>query len=182
MAKQAYSTNLGLSVTPEVSEKENSEVYSELLRIRNALKVLQSALDVYTGALGEVDESVWDQVSPAGYFRLQNISRIYLQATEDIAQYQLVNIYDVSGIAKARKASASAGYVARAYANTAVTSGNYVELILWGLLPSSGLTPGNDYWLSATAGFMSATAHAGTVQKVGWAVSANYLFFRPAFT
>ena len=45
----SYNTNLGLSALPEIDQKKNPEIYAELLRIRNALKVLQGAVDILSG-------------------------------------------------------------------------------------------------------------------------------------
>ena len=45
----SFSTNLGLSSLPEMDQKKDPEIYAELLRIRNALKVLQSTIDVLAG-------------------------------------------------------------------------------------------------------------------------------------
>ena len=45
----SYNTNLGLSALPEIDQKKDPEIYAELLRIRNALKVLQGAIDILSG-------------------------------------------------------------------------------------------------------------------------------------
>ena len=45
----SYDTILGLSSLPEINQKQDPEIYAELLRIRNALKVLQSVVDILAG-------------------------------------------------------------------------------------------------------------------------------------
>lgn len=45
----SFSTNLGLSSLPEIDQKKDPEIYAELLRIRNALKVLQGVVDSLSG-------------------------------------------------------------------------------------------------------------------------------------
>jgi hypothetical protein len=180
---QQYSTNLGLSQLPEIDEKQFGQVYAELLRMRNALKVLQSALDVYTGALGETESSYWDQTPAYAYLRLQNISRVYRKATETISAGRLVNFYNSAGELVARNANATdATKPVRAYAPKEVLSGEFGEFVILGLMPSVGLTPGSLYYLTTTAGAYSATAPAvpgNLKQEIGWAYSDNLMVFNP---
>lgn len=41
--------NLGLSALPEIDQKQYPQIYAELIRIRNALGVIQSVLDTLGG-------------------------------------------------------------------------------------------------------------------------------------
>ena len=181
---QQYSTNLALSQLPEINERENPEIYGELIRLRNALKTLQSALDQYTGALGETNSAYWSQTSLYAFTRLQNISRVYINATENIAAGALVNIYNNAGVAAARNSNATDGTKqVRAYANRSVTTGNFGEFIILGLLPSAtALTPGTMYYASTTPGAFTAAAPAAVgnlVQEIGIALSPNTIYFNP---
>jgi hypothetical protein len=45
----AYQTNLGLSALPEIDQHKAPEIYAELVRIRNALTVLQRTVDILSG-------------------------------------------------------------------------------------------------------------------------------------
>lgn len=180
---QQYSTNLGLSQLPEVNEREDAQVYAELLRMRNALKVLQSAIDLYTGALGETDSAYWNQTPAYSYFRLHNITRIYRKATETIPAGHVVNFYNSAGELVARNANATdATKPVRAYAPKEVLSGEFGEFVCMGLMPAVGLTPGSIYYLAASSGGYTATAPstAGNLkQELGWAYSDTILIFNP---
>lgn len=174
------STNINLSQMPEVDEKKDPKVYGELVRLRSAILALQEALDIYTGALGETDSSYFQQTPPTKFCRVQNISRIYVQATESIAAGALVNLYNNSGTLCARNAQSGPSKAADAYSSSAVAASNYGEFILWGLIGSSAaLTPRALYYLTNTPGVYGTVAGAGLVQKVGWAISDHILFFRP---
>jgi len=150
--------------------------------VRQAIQVLQGALDKYTGALGP-EKDTWNQLDAIAYNRVADISRVYVKASENIAAGAMVNLYNNAGTLNARNASAAAaGKAARCFASYAVTSGNFGEFILLGINPIiAGMTPGTVYYLSNTAGAISSTA--GTVaQKVGFAVSATKLHFNPELT
>lgn len=45
----SFETNLGLTSLPELDQKKYPEVYAELLRLRNAIRVLQSVVDLLAG-------------------------------------------------------------------------------------------------------------------------------------
>lgn len=174
---QGFSTNLGLASLPEIDQQINREVYLDIMKIRGALRILQGALDNYCGILGE-DPTYWSTAG-VSWQRVQNLTRFYCLASENIAQGAIANIYNNAGTPNARNANATdATKPARAYCTTAVTAGNYGEFILEGAVSINGLTPGTLYYLSNTNGIISNAA--GTVsQKVGYALTATTLFFRP---
>jgi hypothetical protein len=179
MASQRFSTNLGLATFPEIDQSKYGSIFSDNLRIRQALQTLQAALDKYTGALGP-DSAAWSSIDPASYALTSRIQRFYALASEDIAQGAMVNLYNNAGTINARNSNGSAaGKAVRAFANSAITSGSYGEFILGGVNPYiSGMTPGTLYYMGNTNGTISATA--GTVsQKVGYALTASKLFFQP---
>ena len=100
-----------------------------------------------------------------------------------LAAGDLVNVFNDSGVMRARKADASSavapanGFVLAAVADTANAT------VYWGGLNNAvtGLTPGQHY-LSTTAGLSNhvAPATAGNiVQRVGIAVSSTVLNFNP---
>ena len=183
--KDQYSTNLGLSVQPEIDQKQHPQIFLELFRIRTALKTLQGALDTYTGALSE-DQKYWDQAKVYDTARVQNISRVYLVAGEDISVSQTVTITNVAGVPTVYKANATdATKPARAFCSVpaGVKSGAYGEFILLGVNPYfSGLTPGATYYLSTTSGQITATAPStagNIVQQTGYALDSKSLWFNP---
>lgn len=107
-----------------------------------------------------------------------------IQASENLAAGDLVNIHDVTG-PRIRKADATvSGKEAHGFVLQAITSGASgtvypEENVLSGL---SGLTPGARQFLSTTAGSRQAAAPsvAGQVcQVIGVALSATEIMFRP---
>jgi len=181
---QEFSTNLGLSVLPELDQKAQPEVFAELLRMRNALRALQAALDNYTGALS-VDTNYWDQTPPASSVQVQRISRVYVPATEAIAFGQATHLYNNAGTLSARLANATdATRPCRAYCNVpaGVGIGEYGEFILLGLLPVAGVTPGATYYLDTTSGLIAAAAPGvvgNIVQEIGFGLDDESIWFNP---
>ena len=179
-----YSTNLNLSALPELDQKKDPLVYAELLRLRSSLRLLQSALYTYTGALS-TETAYRNQTAPTSSIRVQNISRIYAEATEIIAYGAAVNIYNSAGL-KCRNANATAaGKLCRTFCNNSAgaVSGDFVELIILGVLPIVGAIPGQDYYMSITSGIISATPPAvagNVVQRIGFGLDANSIWFNPS--
>lgn len=104
-----------------------------------------------------------------------------IQASEDLAAGDYVNIYDDSGTTRCRKADASAanaGKRAHGFVLAAVTSGNNATVYFEGANTQlSGLTGGETNFLSATTpGAVTATAPTTTgyiLQELGVATSAT---------
>lgn len=107
-----------------------------------------------------------------------------ITATENLSAGDLVNVYTVSGAARVRKADATtAGKEAVGYVLSSVTSGNaatvYFEQLNNGV---TGLTPGSVYYLSTTAGGVTATppsSSGNVIQRIGRATAAGVLTFQP---
>jgi hypothetical protein len=182
--KNEYSTNLGLTILPEIDQQKNAEVWAELLRIRNALRVLQGALDTNTGALQE-DPEYWDATPPVASIKVQNISRFYCKTSENLLPGRLINLFNSAGVLTARNANAADGTKpARAFSVAPSESGNYAQFILLGINPIfSGLVPGQEYYLATTSGLVTSVAPAAAgniVQKVGFALSDKELWFNPS--
>ena len=175
---QSYSTNIGLSPFPEIDQTRYPSIFNDALRVRQAIAVLQGALDFYTGTVG-ADSETWSHISPLSYDKLANLTRTYLKATEDIVAGNTINFYNNSGVLAARKANASTGKPAHAFAIAPVTTNTWGEFIRMGSCKFiSAMTPGTTYYQSNTDGVVS--SNPGTVsQKLGYAISANELFFIP---
>lgn len=110
-----------------------------------------------------------------------------LAASENLAAGDLVNVWDDSGTAKARKADASSNAKqAHGFVLSSVTSGNNATVYMEGTITGlTSLTLGGNYFLSATAGGITTTAPSTAgyiVQQVGVAVSATELSFEPQQT
>lgn len=101
-----------------------------------------------------------------------------LNASENLAAGDFVNVFDNAGTANVRKADASNGRVAHGFVIAAVTSGN-AATVYYGDINNqcSSLTPGAEQYLSgATAGKPTGTAPSTTghrVQRLGVAVNAT---------
>lgn len=129
---------------------------------------------VMTGGDGKIDVSVL----PTGV----GADTAVINASEALAAGDLVNIWNNSGTANARKADAStAGKEAHGFVLAAVASGQPATVYFEGTnTQMTGLTPGRQY-LSTTPGKTSATAPTGSgqvVQVVGFAVSATAMSFQ----
>jgi len=189
-AKDTYSTNLGLSVLPEVDQYKYPEIWNELYRIRNALRVLQGGLDSYTGALSE-DSQYWDQTPPESSFLLQNLTKVYAVVGESMIPGQVVYFPAFAATLTAYKANATIGGSygpAQAFFKgpAGATVGSYGEFSFLGLVNITGLTVGCIYYLDAISGYITLTdpSAGGTVpgyrgQVVGQALSTTQLFFNP---
>ena len=105
-------------------------------------------------------------------------------ASEALAAGDLVNIHDVAGAFRVRKADASTtGKQADGFVLAAVASGATATVHFEGTdTPVTRLTPGVRYPSAATPGGSVGTAPTGTgqvVQRVGAATSATTLNFEP---
>lgn len=106
-----------------------------------------------------------------------------IQASENLAAGDLINIWNSSG-PKARKAdAATAGKEACGFVLAAVTSGANATVYFEGTITGlTGLTPGARHYLSTTAGQNTATppsAAGNVVQYIGTAISTTALSFEP---
>ncbi len=127
------------------------------------------------GADGKLD----DTVMPDGI----GAETVVLAASENLAENDVVNIFDDSGTTKCRKADATdATKPAHGYVKAAVTSGSNATVYTDGYLPGTGLTVGSKYFLSTTPGEVTTTPPASTgniLQKIGVAVSTTAIKFEP---
>lgn len=116
-----------------------------------------------------------------------------LEAAEDLAAFDLVNIFNDGGTQKARLAvntdpakRADAFVVEAAAGGGSLTTGSDVVLFFGGnIITSSGLTPGAMMFLSDTPGKMTATpptAAGSIVQQIGTAISPTEVIFEPGQT
>ena len=104
-------------------------------------------------------------------------------SSENLAAGDFVNIHDVAGAFRVRKADATVtGKFAHGFVLAAVTSPAAAQVFFEGQNTQvSGATPG-DRFLSTTAGGHTATAPSAAgqvVQRIGVAVSATVINFEP---
>lgn len=106
-------------------------------------------------------------------------------ASENLSAGDVVNLYNDAGTLKARKADATGGVAKKAdgFVIAAVTSGANATVYFDGTITGlSGLTPGEIYYLSTTAGAVTTTIPTTAThiaQSVGKALSATELSFEP---
>lgn len=179
MAAAYQSANLGLPAAPLT---QDTELFYELLRVYNAIRVVMQSVDNNTGAVPPPEE-YWNEV---GFTRctVGNMSKIYIQAYEDLAYGHTVGIYNAGGgVGKAAKAQdAVRACVGFCSSTDGAKAGEYTEIQLYGLFapfPAGTLTPGAGYYQSATAGLIGPSG-TGT-QFVGYALTDTQLFFCPQF-
>lgn len=107
-----------------------------------------------------------------------------MQASENIAGGDLVNIHDVAGAFRIRKADASvAGKEAHGFAPNAIAAGASGTVHFEGMNTAlTGLAPGVQFLSATIPGKTTSTAPSATgqvLQRVGFAVSATALNFEP---
>lgn len=172
------SLNLGLSSLPETK----GEDFPEFVRIYNALNIMASALDAYTGTTIP-DESEWTELDPADTLRSQNLSRLFIQFYENIVAGAPIKIFNDGGVAKAALALGSgfANY-ADGFSGTSTAAGDWGYVYLgMGLNPYiTGLTVGTVYYLSATVAGTITAVRPANPQSVGRALTSSLLWWNTA--
>jgi hypothetical protein len=129
---------------------------------------------VALGADGMIDPSM-----------LPTAESIDIVAGEDLDAWDVVEIYNDAGTAKARKASAASATprAASAFTRSAILTGVVGKVYPEGdLMGQTGLTPGARQYLSETVGMITATPVSGAGklhQFVGKAISATEVSFDP---
>lgn len=126
-----------------------------------------------TDSAGKIDESLL----PDGIGSDVKV----IVASENLTAGDFVNVFNDGGTVKCRKADASQGFTKQAdgYVKANVTSSQNASVYFEGINSGlAGLTIGAKYYLSATAGGVTATAPTTTghiAQPVGKALSATEL-------
>ena len=171
-----------LSAQPET---DDPALFGQLALVYNAIRQLQIGITDYAG-VGQKEQSTWSQLSPLDSVRIQNLNRLYVQASEAIGLGEVINFHDSGGGAlRVRKANASSGTPrpAHGYCSTigGIANGAYGEVIVGVGLCSfiTGLALGVTYYLSTTAGLITNVKPAGPnlQQPVGFAVGGSLLYF-----
>ena len=128
----------------------------------------------------DTDGRLSASVMPIGYAPEVKV----LVASEALSAGDLINVWNDGGTEKARKADASNNYKAHGFVQASVSLGQNAEVYVEGINTNlTGLTPGADLYLGATAGETTETAPSTsghTSQRVGTALSATEASFEPA--
>lgn len=164
---QQLSLDLQLDIMPTTQDKDN--LY-DIAKLYNAVKLVASALDSYTGILGAEPEDYAS--ADTRFITIQNMARLYRKAAVAISGGNTVSL-NSSG----EYILGTIGTVV-GWAPSAIAAGSYGEVKLLGLCPNiGGLTPGAAYYASATAGLVTATV---TAQKIGIALASTRMMFNPS--
>lgn len=171
-----YSVNLGLPAQPLV---EDPKLFSELIKVYNAIRNLALAHDAVTGIISPPTED-WSQLGTTR-FTAGGMHKIYIEANVDLAYGNTVGIVNVAGVGKADKAQDGVLYAVGFCSATGGTlAGATTEVTIIGRyppLPAASLVPGNKYYQSGTAGTIGVFG-TGT-QVIGFAVSDTDLIWLP---
>lgn len=171
-SSQRFSANLGLPAVPNTND---GELFIELLKVYNAIKIAMGAVDTYCGTEPELQEN-WGQLGFGRLFAGLN-SVFYATANANITYGQLVGINASNQVVLAQDAVRMAvGFCA---VPAGVLIGERCAVQIFGLyppLPAASLTPGTPYYLSATPGSITP---AVTGQRIGFALSDTQLYFSP---
>lgn len=181
MAYKELSFSLGIGVQP-TTELEDEEVSQEILLIYRALNVLATQLDVATGSLAAQPADRYS-IIPSASSREANMTRMYAYATVNFTAGELAHINSSGHLVKAQ-ANTSHNLKAQVVILDNVIAGSYASCAMRGVHRLyTLLTPGSDYFLSTTAGAISATPPGGgsgnTVQYIGYALSPSELYLSP---
>lgn len=174
-----FSFSLGIGSSPLV-EVEDQDTNAELHRIVQAINILAFRLDEATGSLALTSADRPYAIASATSKEL-NMCRLYAKTTVSLTAGELVHYTSTGELVKAQ-ANGAHNLKAQAVVLANTTAGSYAPLAARGIVKLySGLTPGNYYYLSPTAGAIgSASPAAGnTLQYIGFAVSPSELYFCP---
>ena len=172
----AYKSSINTGL-PNLPDPPDPKFFAEFARVYNAVRNLTLAIDSYTGAIAQ-DSQFYSQTPITQTVKSQNLTRIYVKFTVDIAQGQIVNLYDNSGL-EARLSDASSNKQMHGWCTIGALAGNFGEIMLEGLCANiTGLTIGAIYYLGNVPGTIAPTP--GTlIQKLGFALGDSKIYFRP---
>lgn len=169
---------------PQTAQGMPKEIQPYFQEVYDAIYQLELALVNFCGIAAQ-PKSIWSQLTASQTVFAQNGHRTYLQATETITGGGMVNVFNSGGKAKVQNATA-AGLLKPCHGYCNVAGGgvldDFLEIIMFKGLCTlfSGLTPGQQYFLSTVAGTIQAApvvSAGNTEQFLGVALDSNSLFF-----
>ncbi len=180
----SYSFQLPLAVAPEVRDPE---IFGEMLRVYNSIKLLAAKLDEYTGMtpaeLG--DKTLEESLSIGRYMKYEML------CSSNIASGRLCTLVDLetnpsATVRKARmRQPASAGLGAIPLV-CAIALGTYVNgelgsFMMKGLITfeTASLKPGKIYEHYSVGLMQERTDPLSTLQPIGFALDETHLWFEP---
>jgi hypothetical protein len=155
-------------------EHDGQGGFKEVIPLDSSSGASDAEKIIQLGADGRINENML----PTGI----GADTAIVEASEDLASGDMVNIWDDAGTIKVRKADATTtGKETNGFVLSAVTSGNNAEIYFGGTNNQlTGMTPGKYQFLDTTAGGITETAPTTTgnvVQVVGKSFSATEITF-----
>src|SRR5258708_24366837 len=171
--------NLALPDTPPdgIRSPEVKAVYDFVI---NSLNNLLRGIEQFVGITTK-DITQWPQLKPTDTLLRFQEGRLYVIASENIAQYAFVNLFSNGGVLNVRN-SDSLGKPAHGYCNilNGVLAGARTEVILsQGIMPVAALLPGQAIYLSHVLGSPSIVpdvASRRNVQSLGIGVAPGIAY------
>lgn len=180
-----YNSLIQLGLPASVPDNlTNPEIVSAYKILSSGILNLLRAFEQYGGVTAK-DVTEWDYLSPDDTILVSNLYRLYVKASENLNYYDFVNFHNVAGVLNVRKATSYDGAAPRrahGFCNIAggVLSGNKTEVIVkTGIIPITGILPGQEIYLSTTAGVASLTPDttAGHLeQHLGTGIASDLAF------
>lgn len=183
-----YATPTNLQLPRQPPQGIPPELMGVFTEVYNVLNNLASALTKDCGA-GSRNPAQWDALAGSATTILaNNMSRLYVRAGEDLSYGDIISLFDAAGVLVARKANATdSSKPADGFCSVpqGIVTGVAGEVILsHGVLPASGLTIAQRYFLSTVDGFMTPvppTAAGNIEQYLGVAISSTALYFNSSY-
>lgn len=181
MADFTINSQVNLNLPATVPEGFTTpEIRSAVEMFINAQQNMLRALEAYLG-ITQKDMTLWSSLTPSDTLLAHQLNRLYITAGEALSYGNFINLYNDAGTLKARKANATSGIARRAHGFCSTVGGTSVgsrgEVILKsGILSIAGVSPGQELYLSTTAGLATgspATGAGQTEQHLGVGVATD---------
>lgn len=176
---------LPLPELPGSGHKE--DIYNEFVAVFNSLRRIQQVMNTQLGLAGASSEVISSMSLTDGLSVRRD--RIYVELSEAASYGMMLNIHNVAGVVKARKAS-NVDEAHRCWgvlnSEGSHAAGARVECAFgncW-IAAVGGLNPGQEYFLSSTPGYLTNAPDPLTEtnirQSIGLALTATEMWFAPS--
>lgn len=180
---QLINSQVNLGIPGSVPDNfQNNEVRAAVRMFINVAQNLQRAIEQYVG-ITQKDVSLWQTLQPSDTLLAHQTNRLYVVTDEDLVFGNFIYLYDDAGTLKVKKADSSVlTKPARGFCNVVggTLTGDVTEIIVGqGILPLSGIAPGQEVYLSTTPGVGSATPDtaAGHLEQfLGFGVATDVAY------
>ena len=170
--------NLGLGVLPDY-QGNDPQIFQEIVKIYNAIKILQSVGDATIGDSGVPNNTSF--IDTDSLLNIGNLTRATMLYSETVNYGQMIAIKPDGSIGLAQGAGAGSPITARGYCSQqgGVQAGSFGQIQLQGIVAATGLTPGGTYYLNTNGNITLGSPGSGYIQVIGFAVSTTRLYINP---